>query len=69
MNASGIILMSDLREMKVRKERELEYYREQLRGMLHQMNLLQMEVNLTNRIIDMVEHEVPTAPVWARVAK
>ena len=63
-----ILLMSDLRGIKVRKQRELEFYGDQLRALLLRMSVVQAEVNLTERIIDMIEHEIPASPVWAKVS-
>jgi hypothetical protein len=62
-----IILMSDLREIQVNKQKELEYYHGQLRELLVRMSIVQAEVNLTTKIIDMVEHEQPEAPIWAKL--
>ena len=62
-----IILMSDLREMKHRKQAELDFYTKKLAELLQQVRYLQADVNLTTRIIDMIEHETPATAVWAKV--
>ena len=63
----SIILMSDLRELRINKQKELDFYNAELSKLLARMSIVQAEVNLTTRIIDMIEHETVASPVWARV--
>lgn len=57
MNEKKIILLHEVLETKVRKEKELEYYQKQLEKLQHKMFFLKKEIDLTNLIIDIVEQE------------
>ena len=52
-----LILLDDIYEMRKRKEDELAYYHEELRKLSIKLDLVRREINLTNQIIDMIEHE------------
>jgi hypothetical protein len=52
-----IILLSDVIEQKLRKEKELEYYLKELEELQRKIGWLQREVDLTNTIIDMIKSE------------
>lgn len=52
-----IILLSEIIEHKVRKEKELEFYQKELEKLQTQMSYLRREINLTNTIIDIIEGE------------
>lgn len=52
-----IILLSEIIEHKVRKEKELEFYQKELDKLQTQMSYLRREINLTNTIIDIIEGE------------
>jgi len=52
-----IILIADVIEQKLRKEKELEFYLKELEELQRKIGYLQQEVNLTNTIIDMIKHE------------
>jgi len=54
---SEIILMSDLLDIKARKEQELDFYTQQLKELQVKMVFIQQEIKLTNKIIDMIERE------------
>jgi hypothetical protein len=54
---SRIILIADVIEQKLRKEKELEFYLKELEGLQRKIGYLQQEVNLTNTIIDMIKGE------------
>lgn len=54
---SEIILITDLIDLKARKEKELDFYREQLRELQVKMFFVQKEIDLTVDIIDMIEKE------------
>ena len=65
---STILLMSDLRAVRLRKIDELEFYAAQLRELNLKMSVLKQEVELTTKIIELIDREVlKTGPVWARV--
>lgn len=52
-----LILLADVIESKVRKERELEFYEEELKKLQEKMFWLKRDIDVTNIIIDMVKHE------------
>lgn len=52
-----IILLSDIIDQRIRKERELEYYQKQLEEISIKISYLSRELDLTNLIIDMIESE------------
>ena len=64
---STILMVSDLRDLRVRKQKELEFYGQQLADLQLKMSVIKLEVDLTTRIIDVIEREILAKPVWARV--
>ncbi len=52
-----IVLISDLLDIKFRKQKELEFYHQQMNELKLKMSFIQQEITLTNRIIDMIEKE------------
>lgn len=54
---SHIILLHDIIEQKIRKEKELEYYQEQLKELEKKMWFLQKEIQVTNLCIEIIENE------------
>ena len=56
-NPKTIILLSDIIEQKVRKEKELAYYQKQLVELQEKIHYLSKEVDLTNIIIDLIERD------------
>ena len=52
-----IVLLSDSIEQKVRKEKELEYYTQQLEELQKKLFFLNKEIELTNLIIDIIDKE------------
>lgn len=56
-NERKIILLSEIIEHKVRKEKELEFYQKELDKLQSQMSYLRREINLTNTIINIIEGE------------
>ena len=54
---SEIIMISDLLDIRARKQQELEFYNQQLKELQVKMIFIQQEINLTNKIITMIEHE------------
>lgn len=56
-NEKKIILLSEIIESKVRKEKELEYYTKELYRIQQRIAHLHTELDLTKLIIDMIETE------------
>ena len=54
---SEILLMSDLLDIRARKLKELEFYNHQLKELQLKMTFIQQEINLTNKIVDMIQKE------------
>ena len=57
MTEKRIILLHEIIETKVRKEKELEYYNKQLEELQRKMFFVKKEIDLTNLIIDIIEQE------------
>jgi len=54
---TNIVIITDVIEMKTRKEEELAYYQEQLDKLIEKMKWVQKEIDVTNHIIDLIESE------------
>ena len=54
---SKLILISDIIETRLRKEKEIEYYQKQIEKIQHKMFFLQKDLEITNLIIEMIERE------------
>ena len=54
---SNLILITDILETKVRKEKELEYYQKELEKLQQKMFFIKKDIELTNLIINMIEKE------------
>ncbi len=54
---SDIILMSDLINIRSRKQKELEFYIQQMEELKLKMMYIQQEINLTGKILSMIEKE------------
>ena len=52
-----IILLTDIYELRKKKEEELVFYHEQLEKLRNKMFFVQKEIDLTNFIIDIIEQE------------
>jgi len=57
MSEKKIILLTEVLETKVRKEKELEYYAKQLEELQKKMFFVKKEIDLTNLIIEIIENE------------
>ena len=53
----NIILLTDIIEQKVRKEKELEYYQKQMEELQRKMFFVRKEIDVTSVIIDIIEQE------------
>jgi hypothetical protein len=54
---SDIILIADLLDMRLRKQKELDFYNRQLDELKSKMYFIKKEINLTSDIIIMIEKE------------
>ena len=52
-----IIMLTEVLEQKLRKEKELEYYQQELEKLQQKMYFLKKDIDITNLIIDMIEKE------------
>lgn len=52
-----LILITDVLEQKLRKEKELEYYQKELEKIQEKMIYLKKDLDLTNLIIEMIKEE------------
>ena len=52
-----ILFLQDVIEQKLRKQKELEYYEQQLKDLTNKMFFLKKEIDLTNTIIDIISNE------------
>jgi len=54
---SKIVLIADVIEQKLRKEKELEFYNAELKKLQDKIFWLEREVKLTEEIIEIIENE------------
>ena len=52
-----ILLIQDIYDLRNRKQEELDFYHRELEKLQIKMNYIRVEMDLTNRIIDMIENE------------
>ena len=52
-----LILISDIIETRLRKEKEIEYYQKQIEKIQQKMFFLKKDLDITNLIIEMIEKE------------
>lgn len=57
MTSNNVIIISDVFEMRKRKEEELAYYQTQLQLLQQKMWFVQQEIDVTNHIINLIEKE------------
>lgn len=55
--SSNILLLADIIEQKVRKEKELEFYQEQLEKLEKKMWFIRKEIEVTNLCIEVIQNE------------
>ena len=53
----SIITIQDFYDMRSRKQAELEFYHKELEKLQVKMSVIRVEMDLTNRIIDLIERE------------
>ena len=56
-NERKIILITDIIDQKVRKEKEIEFYEKELKKIAEKLFFLRKEQQLTQFIIDIIEQE------------
>ena len=54
---TNIIIITDILEMRTRKEEELAFYQEQLEILMQKMQWVRKEIEVTNHIINLIERE------------
>jgi|TARA_R110000787_G_scaffold192039_1_gene303559 hypothetical protein len=54
---TNIIILDKLIESRLKKEKELKYYQEELMELQEKMKMLQMDIDVTNIIIRMINDE------------
>lgn len=52
-----LIKITDIIETKVRKEKELEFYENELKKLKQKMFFIQKDIDITNIIINIIENE------------
>lgn len=57
MDSGKILILTDVIETKLRKEKELAYFQEQLEKLQQKMFFLKKDIEITNLIIKIVEQE------------
>lgn len=57
MEEKKIILLTDIIEQRLRKQKELEYYEDEMRKLQNKLFLTRKEIDLTNMIIDIIQKE------------
>jgi hypothetical protein len=57
MTDPKLIIISDLLDARARKQKELQFYNDQLKELQAKMYWVKKEIDLTTDIIEMIEHE------------
>jgi len=57
MTEGKLILLSDVLEQKIRKEKELEFYQQELEKLQQKMFFLRKEIDITNLCINIIQNE------------
>ena len=56
-DSSNIISLADIIEQKIRKEKELEFYEQQLLDLQKKMFFVKKDIEVTNLVIDIINDE------------
>ena len=56
-DSSNIISLADIIEQKIRKEKELEFYEQQLLDFQKKMFLVRKDIEVTNLVIEIINDE------------
>jgi hypothetical protein len=54
---TNLILLTDVIETKLRKEKELEFYQKELKKLQQKMFFIQKDIEITNLCISIIEQE------------
>jgi len=54
---NNVVSLADMTAKKLDKEKELEFYRDHLNNCEQRISLIQMDINVTLKIIDMIQNE------------
>jgi len=54
---NNVVSLAEISAKKVEKEKELEFYRNHLELCEKKLSYIQMDINVTLEVIDMIEHE------------
>jgi len=57
MSDKKIILLTEIIDQKIRKEKELEFYQQELEKLQNKMFFVKKEIDLTNIIINIIQNE------------
>jgi len=57
MSESKLILLTDIIDHKLRKEKELEFYQKELEKLQQKMMFLRKDIEITNLCINIIEKE------------
>lgn len=57
MKNNKLIFIADILETKLRKEKELQFYQEELEKLQKKMFFIQKDIEITNTIIRLIENE------------
>ena len=57
MKNNKLIFIADILETKLRKEKELQFYQEELEKLQKKMFFIQKDIDITNTIIKLIENE------------
>ena len=57
MKNNKLIFIADILETKLRKEKELQLYQEELEKLQKKMFFIQKDIDITNTIIKLIENE------------
>ena len=55
--SDNVVSLSDLIEQRLRKQQEIDFYKETLQQLQKKISVLTKEVDITTLIIDMIEQE------------
>jgi len=55
--SDNVVSLSDLIEQRLRKQQEIDFYKETLEQLQKKISILTKEVDITTLIIDMIEQE------------
>ena len=56
-DSSNIIFLADIIEQKIRKEKELEFYEQQLLDLQKKMFFVRKDIEVTNLVIEIINDE------------